>query len=461
MAFFITPFHQDVRALSRLVDQEEKSFHVLVQLTAQMGDEKRPPPSPPFGSGLPAFFIALHDSIAFARMRLLPAVLLAAAPALAADASPRGEMRGVWVVRTGLVSPESVDRVVDEAQAGGFNALFVQVRGRGDALYESALVSRSVLLEQQPAAFDPFGRLLQRARARGLQVHAWINVLLTAHFGQPLPAGHILQQHPEWVMVPRSVSAAALSASGPGLLSLALRGARAEGEAEGYYLSPSVPGVADHLAKVVSELVGRYAVDGLHLDFIRYPGPEYDYSRAALERFRRTRGGGDLLGGPAQQPAAWDQYRRDVLSALAGRLVAVARKTRPGMLISAAIVPDEAQAIYHRYQSWPAWMADGLLDAVAPMTYTPDTRIFRQQVEQVRSRARPGQPVWAGIGAYRLPLASIVEKIQAARASGASGVLLFSHESLSPADLKRLRDAAFTTAVAAARASSGEVAGPR
>src|SRR5262245_13051513 len=395
-------------------------------------------------------------------MRLLPVALLAAAPALAAGAPARPvEMRGVWVVRTGLLSPETVDRVVDEAQAGGMNALFVQVRGRGDAFYESALVSRSLLLAPQPVAFDPFARLLERARQRGLQVHAWINVLLTAHFGQPLPAGHVLETHPDWVMVPRSAAAPALSASGARLLRLVYQAARNEGEAEGYYLSPSAPGVGEHLQKVVRELLGRYAVDGFHLDFIRYPGPDYDYSRAALEGFHRAQGGPDLLGGPARAPAAWDQYRRDALNALAAELVATARKARPGIAVSAAVVPDEAQAVYHRYQSWPTWMADGLLDAVAPMTYTPDTRIFREQVAQARSHARPGQPVWAGIGAYRLPLPSIVEKIQAARESGAAGVVLFSHESLSLPDLKRLRDAAFARGLAAAGAPLGEAAGAR
>src|SRR3954468_16945827 len=93
------------------------------------------------------------------------------------------EMRGLWVVRTGLTSPESVDRVVDDAARAGFNALFVQVRGRGDAFYASRVVPRSELLRGAPADFDPLGRLLARARARGLQVHAWVNVLLTAHFG--------------------------------------------------------------------------------------------------------------------------------------------------------------------------------------------------------------------------------------------------------------------------------------
>src|SRR5262245_51775245 len=117
-------------------------------------------------------------------MTVLLALLLSA-PTLQPLPGPL-EMRGLWVVRTGLVSPEAVDRVVDEAARAGFNALFVQVRGRGDAFYASYLVPRSELLRGQRADFDPLGRLLARARERGLQVHAWVNVLLSAHFGVPL-----------------------------------------------------------------------------------------------------------------------------------------------------------------------------------------------------------------------------------------------------------------------------------
>ena len=80
--------------------------------------------------------------------------------------------------------------------AGGFNALFVQVRGRGDALYRSAIAPRSEVLRGQPAEFDPLARVVARAHARGLQVHAWINVLLVGGFGVPLPAGHVAAVQP-------------------------------------------------------------------------------------------------------------------------------------------------------------------------------------------------------------------------------------------------------------------------
>lgn len=375
---------------------------------------------------------------------------LSAAPAAGAAARPAArpaEMRGLWVVRTALVSPQAVDKVVDAAAEAGMNALFVQVRGRGDAFYRSTLAPRSPLLERQPREFDPFARLLARAHARGIEVHAWVNVLLAAHFGQPLPRGHVLQRHPEWAMVPKSVATAALVASAPRRLRLVHDAGRAEGDVEGYYLSPSIPGVGDHLEAVVREIVRAYRVDGLHFDFIRYPGPDFDYSRGALEGFRRQGGPTDLLGGPALRPREWDAYRRQVLTALATRLADAARVERPGLTLSAAVAPDEAQAVNNKFQDWPKWMASGVLTALCPMTYTPDNRLFQDQVASARERAGGVLPVWAGIGAYRLDLPGIVEKVALARRSGARGVVLFSHESLAPGDLRRLRNEAFADRV--------------
>jgi uncharacterized lipoprotein YddW (UPF0748 family) len=396
---------------------------------------------------------------AFARGVLALALLVPSLPAAAAPAS--GELRGLWVVRTALVSPQAVDEAVDAAADAGINALFVQVRGRGDAFYRSALAPRSPLLERQPRDFDPFARLLARARARRMQVHGWVNVLLAAHFGQPLPRGHVLEKHPDWAMVPKSAATAALVASGSRRLRLVMEAGRSEGDVEGYYLSPSIPGVADHLDRVVRELVRAYRMDGLHLDFVRYPGPDFDYSRAALEGFRRVSGGSDLLGGPARSPTEWDDYRRQVLTALVARLTDAARAEQPGLVLSAAVAPDEAEAVHHKFQDWPRWLSAGALTALCPMTYTPDSVLFRQQVESASERAGAASPVWAGIGAYRLDVAGIVEKVALARESGARGVVLFSHESLVPADLRRLRDEAFPPALAWAEPRGGSAAGSR
>lgn len=386
----------------------------------------------------------------------LAALLLATS----AHGRPGGaqEVRGVWVVRTALESPQSVDAAIDEAHRAGANAVFVQVRGRGDAFYSSRLVVRSDLLEGQPAAFDPLERAMNRARARGLAVHAWFNVLLTANFGQRLPAEHVIARHPEWVMQPEAAGRRAFAVAPSGLPWLA-RQSRTSGDVEGLYLSPSAPGVADHLEAAVRELVRRYPVDGFHLDFIRYPSAEYDYSRAALESFARRLGikSAEPWTLPGRYPAAWDEHRRSELSDLAARLANAARSERPAVLVSAAVVPDEAMALNHRFQDWPDWGARSLLDAICPMAYTADSRIFRQQVEVATARVGDRSRVWAGVGAYRLDVPGIVEKVQLAREAGAAGVILFSHESLRGQDVDRLRREAFPpTALTAVPAAVAE-----
>lgn len=369
-------------------------------------------------------------------------IALASLLLLLAPQAARPEVRGLWVVRTALVSPTEVDRVVDEAGRAGLNTLFVQVRGRGDAYYISKDVPRSPLLGGQPLDFDPLARLIQRAHQRGIEVHAWVNALLVAGFATPMPPGHAVEQHPEWLMVPRNAARAALGTRPAGLAALIRRAAAGDPDVEGYYLSPSAPGVAEALESAVLEIVRGYAVSGLHLDFIRYPNPDYDWSLAALEGFARSTGRtGDLTAAPLADPQGWERYRREVLTALTERLVKAARAARPGLVISAAVVPDQSTAIHARYQDWPDWLARGVMDAVCPMAYTVDTRIFRQQVSEARNRLGPGQAVWAGVGAYRLPLSGILEKISVAREAGANGVVLFSHESLQPWELDRLRAA--------------------
>ena len=222
-----------------------------------------------------------------------------------------------------------------------------------------------------------------------------------------------------------------------------MQAGRAGGDVEGYYLSPSVPAVGDHLEGVVRELVRAYPVDGFHLDFIRYPSPEYDYARPALEDFRRVRGTSDLLGRPRatprpgtnidgtscrRWPRAW--WPRRAPSGPADHLGGGGSR--------------RGSAVSQKYQSWPGWLAERLLDALCPMTYTQDTRIFQQQLETARERAGATR---ARLGRdRRVPArrpAGIVEKVGLARQSGARGVVLFSNESLDPADLRRLRDQAF------------------
>lgn len=367
------------------------------------------------------------------------------AGATAGPAAAKTEVRGMWVLRTSLVSPAAIDKLVREAGDAGINALFVQVRGRGDAYYASDLEPRGTLLASQPASFDPLAVVIREAHARGIAVHAWINVnLVSGARGLSTSPAHLIRRHPEWLMIPRALAGRASRANprDRAYLDALVSWTNANiARVEGLYISPLPAGARAHAVSIARDLATRYPLDGLHLDYVRFPNEMFDFSAAAVAEFRASLPPGALAGldraAPASPtmladrfPAEWDAFRRSRVTWLVDGMAAAARDARPGILISAAVIPDPAAALSIKQQDWPAWAARGLVDAICPMAYAEDRDTFNLQLESARNAAGPAA-VWTGIGAYRLTAAETASRVREARGAGASGVLLFSYDSIS------------------------------
>lgn len=377
----------------------------------------------------------------------LALILLAATAIRADDRQPSLDVRALWVTRATLASPDSITRMVDAAQASGFNTLIVQVRGRGDAYYQSDLEPRAAELAGQPG-FDPLQLTIDQAHDKGLAVHAWVAVNLVSS-AATLPAArtHIVYRHPEWLMVPRELASdfRRLDPRSPEYLGRLARWSRGRSDdVEGLYASPIHPEAAAHVAEVIGDLAARYAVDGIHLDYVRFPGADFDYSRAAIDEFKRSVGPDmtaeerrtaaerekvDPLAYPSLYPARWDGFRRSRLTALVMRVRTAVKAARPDALISAAVVPDAQAAFDTRLQDWRAWVDQSLIDVLCPMAYSTDGAVFARQVADARQYATEAT-VWAGIGAYRLKPAETLQFIETARRLGTAGIVLFSYDSL-------------------------------
>ena len=399
------------------------------------------------------------------RVAALGAVLMALLAVGARQIGAAGEVRALWVVRTTLSSPAAIETMVKAARAGGFNTLLVQVRGRADAYYTSGLEPRPSSLATQPA-FDPLAATIAQAHDAGLQIHAWVNVNLVAGVGD-LPAAreHVIYRHPEWLMVPRALAEdlAAVDPKSPQYLGRLTRYVRARSsDLEGLYLSPMTPGAVDYTVGVVRDIVQRYAVDGMHLDYVRYPSAEFDYSRDALAAFRQDviadlsnadrlkydrRLPGEPLIYTLAFPERWRAFRSNRLTRLVEQVRGAVKHARPDATLSAAVLPDADDAAARQLQNWRSWAERDLIDVVCPMAYTTDAAAFVAQVAAARAAAGR-HPLWAGIGAYRLSPSQIVENVQAARHLGVNGMILFSYDSLTgptrgPEYLSRVGRAAF------------------
>jgi uncharacterized lipoprotein YddW (UPF0748 family) len=358
------------------------------------------------------------------------------------------EVRALWVKSASLATPTAVAAMVKSAQQGRFNTLLVQVRGRGDAYFNGGLEPRAAVLATQPDSFDPLALTIKMAHAQGIRVHAWIDIgLVSSATWLPASPAHVVYRHPEWLMVPRALARdmVLLDSKSQLYLDKLLRWTRAQGaEIEGLYISPVPEEAAAATVAIVADVVARYQVDGVHLDYVRYPNEEFDYSLGALEAFRadvlrgldssarQSKGlpeAQDLVAWTEAFPDEWRNFRRDRLTSLVARIRESVKARRRNVIVSAAVLPDPVDAANRRLQDWGAWVRQGFLDVVCPMAYATDRAAFVAQVTQVREIAG-SRPVWAGIGAYRLSSADTVENIRIARRLGATGVILFSYDAL-------------------------------
>src|SRR5688572_14653049 len=310
---------------------------------------------------------------------LCVATLLLAATHSRTLAAANAPLRTFWASRASLESPDAVRRAVALAAAGSYDTVMVPVALVGDAWQ----------------LFDGAREMITEARARGLRVHAWIEVTLVAASGE-LPASreHVLYQHPEWLMVPRELAPEMFKVDvrTPGYLGRLTRWARANPtRVDGLYLSPLASDAASYLVAAVTAAAKRYPVDGVFLDAVRFPGIDFDYSRHAMETFRaetrpqlsadeRARLDDieaiDPFGYAEEFPERWRAFRQSRLTSLVSRLRRALSDISPTLVVSAGVPSDPSNALAESFQDWTKWMETGLVDGVGRRSGTSGTIVF-------------------------------------------------------------------------------------
>ena len=124
----------------------------------------------------------------------------------------------------------------------------------------------------------------------------------------------------------------------------------------------------------------------------------------------------------------WRLFRRQQVTDMVAQISQDVRATKPWVIVSAAVFADSRDALNARGQDWKTWLQKGYLDAVVPMAYGADTAKVAAQIADAVACARAsGRYAYAGLGSWHIPAGSTVAKINAARALGAQGSVLFSY----------------------------------
>lgn len=277
-------------------------------------------------------------------------------------ASASQEMRGLWVSSVinldypskPTTSAEELrnqaDKILDNAQACGFNAIFLQVRPCADALYQSKIYPWSIYLTGQQgtapnAGFDPLAYWVEGAHQRGMELHAWINpyrITKTAAEWDKMAASSPAKQHPEWTVVYK----------------------------DNYYFNPALPEVRQLVIDGAVEMAQNYAIDGVHMDDYFYPGTDFDDAASFA-----------AMGGSFSDIGDW---RRDNVNKLVQGLDEALHKVRAdiqfgispaGIWASSNMHPEGSattstySSYYSMYADSRQWVKAGWVDYIAPQIY--------------------------------------------------------------------------------------------
>jgi len=337
----------------------------------------------------------------------------------------RSEVRGIWAecegINSTLSSRGKIDEMVNRLQTAGFNTVFVQVYRGSRAWYGSKLADSSPYQEfYAREKTSPLRVAIDLAHRKGMQVHAWVNMFRVWGNAD--------------AKIIRKLGRAAVTRDSKGRSLFDYR--RDSLPDNGYWLDPGDPKVRSYLISIIGEILEQYPdIDGIHLDYTRYPYDEkgkvdFGYGRASVARFKKIYGVNPLRC-TASQRALWDEWRRDQVTEFVREARRVVRGG--GRRLSAAAVADEKKYRSLTFQDWPRWLREGLIDFAVPMNYSAARSVARKNTESLLNAAPAAKgKVIIGLGAYKLldSPGALLSQIKDCRSLGAGGVALFSYDNM-------------------------------
>ena len=336
------------------------------------------------------------------------------------------ELRSCWY-RLQEKSPEQLEETIKKIADAGFNCLCPETIYWGYAIYPGAHPQ----LGQNPdfEGWDPLEEMCRLCHKYGLKIVPWVEVYFIGFEESPLR-----EEKSHW-------------------LALSREGGHASTLEKGYYyFCPSREEVREFWLEVYTRLIERYDIDGLQLDYIRYPRSEpwqegFCYCPKCREAFFNRHQLDPASLDPEKNPPMWEkwnQFRRDQVTEFVRRVSLLVNNLKPELKLSVDVFPDTGEATDSKFQDWPLWIRKGYIDEVFIMSYTSDVDKVREESELLSKLVGEDVKGYVGLGPYMgMGPMTLVDQIRTAREGGSDGVCLFSLEHLEERDFRALSEGPF------------------
>lgn len=386
--------------------------------------------------------------------------------------------KGTWI-RPESSQPEQIRERVGELKKAHIEHVFLETYYQGKTIYPSKVMAAYGLPQQHPryGNGDPLKVWIEEAHRQGLKVHVWAQVFFAGNQKENVEQyGPILNQYPQW----RNVQRPNWNKPNPVISDI---------EPGHYFLDPANPQVRAFLEQLLMEMVSDYDIDGLNLDYIRYPasaaankpyylGTTWGYTESARQQFKATieaeRNEADRLktealkkaGQPvpktafnAALPSAdpkdltptsplwerWVSWRKTQVSSFVKSISSKARSVKPNLLVSAVVFPSHDVTYSQKLQDYPRWAQEGDIQALTPIGLSTDLARMRQQCADLRAQVQDRIPVYVGIFSLynRTGPIDLVREIDTVQQAGMGGVVLFDGARLTKPYTEALREGPF------------------
>ena len=288
---------------------------------------------------------------------------------------PKHEVRAVWLTTIGGIdwphtyaqSARSIEKqqnelrqILDQLQAAGINTILLQTRVRGAVIYPSAYEPWDGCLSGHPGkspGYDALQFAINECHRRGMELHAWI-VTMPVGKWDALGCKQLRKKMPRNII--------RIKADG--------------------YMNPETQQTADYLANICAEVTRAYDVDGIHLDYIRYPE-----ELPKLKTLSRDKG-------------------RDNITRIVRTISRRVKSIKPWVKMSCSPIGKRNDLNRYWSRGWNAeekgcqdverWMKEGWMDQIYPMMYFKGDNFFPFAADW-KERSH-GKTVSAGLGIYFL-----------------------------------------------------------
>lgn len=267
------------------------------------------------------------------------------------------QTKAFWTAAWSISSKQDVDKIIENARKYNYNTIYVQTRYRGDALYFPNKKDSTYQNNEQRCYllantdFDPLQYFIEQTKNDSIQIHAWVTCfVITPHDLKKINSNHVFYKNKNWITADenqKTMSSQVL---------------------EGAYFDPAIDSVQDYTIQIISDIITNYNIDGIQLDYVRYPDSIYGYNKSALSKFKES------------QFSDFNAFKRQQINSFVNKAFIAVKSIDTNIELSVAVKSNYEQA-YSRYsQDWMKWLNKNYVDKVVLMAYDKSDFEFQKKI---------------------------------------------------------------------------------